>query len=63
MHVEKSLKTIEKHHKFRLRLLEPVDFSINLLSIIMSGAKAARHDTREVFNGHLHKGNMDFGLL
>lgn len=52
MHVEKSLKIIEKHDKFRLSLLEPVDFSINLLSnsiIIISGAKAALHDTRDGF--------------
>lgn len=55
MHAEKSLKIIEKHNKFRQRLLEPADFSINLLSnsiiiiIIMSGAKAALHDTRDGF--------------
>lgn len=53
MHVEKSLNIIEKHDKFGLRLLEPVDFSINLLSnsiiIIISGAKAALHDTRDGF--------------
>lgn len=57
MHAEKSLKIIEKHNKFRLRLLEPADFSINLLSnsiiiiiiIIMSGAKAALHDARDGF--------------
>lgn len=51
MHVEKSLNIIEKHDKFGLRLLEPVDFSINLLSnsIIISGAKAALHDMRDGF--------------